>query len=1004
MNETNGILDQSGINDLPDKVKQFEMNYIKNHPGSKTCPHNIYHIISEDRNGNIVNESFGINLLTDLGFSKMYTVNIDYTDRIYRIYVGNGVFDTLDHTSSELVSPISATSAIQTKSSASAVHTKYISDLYSNEVVFYLCAGYYDYTVWDEDKTVTEIGVTLGTTNNKYLSFHAAVYDEEGHKSSFVKRVNEKLTINVYAKAYIPIEKIVNNSWNQGISCVINSSTMFQQYPSDIWDLAYIRYISYDRDVFEEHDNYVRRANSGTITDNVYTVNQPDNLSFLLSDIHAYVSEIFVSTRVDQSSAYISYNMCNSYFIFLKRLKSENPIPFRKEFYKVQSYNSSSLMYTYGYNSRDYAKDRFGQLPMTNIHISSLRMYNGQTDEWDIDVPYLEPISYLDTSFGHLRYSVRENNWISFRNDYLDYRVFINEAPEYPIKQIENSNNRVFYVSDKYWDSTTWQIIPDVNNISRELGSKRFFMMFENSFDESSDDIWITPYGRGAYTRHVLRYDYEDNAPKLNLNNGSDEDYVDFGTRTRYLYSDYEYSGKCVQNDELGYIAQDGFLIYPDSVNPNPSLPNFSEGTYSGNISGIPYIHAIGGIELPDNVIQLSGSGYDGTKPGLIWNTTRGTHIANCGCNSLLKGVRVYTITNDPTVEPTYIDFTYDTPFSVMPGMSHSDNGYLVAGWLEGANNTNCTYVIEYDVEGVTPNMYKVEGYHHAFAIDLTNLFVAIDASVTDHLHMVIYDMRNREIYREFDLPEGYTFQGIAGWGDIIYVRVLKNDVYSTFVYRIQSEMIEETILNISMMIWDKDSWESHVQRAVPGNGNIESCMVLLASYRNPYAEYHLVFKESDPLNPIEIIRRENYETSSYINWQKAQLRYVNGGKQLLLTYTGKRGISIDLSWVLNHGTITTHTSWGDIYYNGSASDSPIYHNGYIYTLLMHKRYGNTFYCRFRRHPYQLWMDLCIEGSTYTPNALMNPCRLEGENIININYQVTNIGVNEPDPYVPPEP
>jgi hypothetical protein len=293
MNETNGILDQSGINDLPDKVKQFEMNYIKNHPGSKTCPHNIYHIISEDRNGNIVNESFGINLLTDLGFSKMYTVN---GVAEYRIYVGNGVFDTLDHTSSELVSPISATSAIQTKSTASDVHTKYISDLYSNEVVFYLCAGYYDYTVWDEDKTVTEIGVTSNTTNNKYLSFHAAVYDEEGHKSSFVKRVNEKLTINVYAKAYIPIEKIVNNSWDRGIPCVINSRTMFQQYPGNYWDYIYAYYMSYNRKVCEQHSKYIRRYDSGTITDNVYTSNQTDNLSLLLSDIHAYVSEIFICT------------------------------------------------------------------------------------------------------------------------------------------------------------------------------------------------------------------------------------------------------------------------------------------------------------------------------------------------------------------------------------------------------------------------------------------------------------------------------------------------------------------------------------------------------------------------------------------------------------------------------------------------------------------------------------------------------------------------------------
>lgn len=53
--------------DMPDAVKKFEENYLKKHPGKSELSHNIYHLVSEDRDGNITGESFGINLLTDLG-------------------------------------------------------------------------------------------------------------------------------------------------------------------------------------------------------------------------------------------------------------------------------------------------------------------------------------------------------------------------------------------------------------------------------------------------------------------------------------------------------------------------------------------------------------------------------------------------------------------------------------------------------------------------------------------------------------------------------------------------------------------------------------------------------------------------------------------------------------------------------------------------------------------------------------------------------------------------
>jgi hypothetical protein len=48
-------------------------------------------------------------------------------------------------------------------------------------------------------------------------------------------------------------------------------------------------------------------------------------------------------------------------------------------------------------------------------------------------------------------------------------------------------------------------------------------------------------------------------------------------------------------------------------------------------------------------------------------------------------------------------------------------------------------------------------------------------------------------------------------------------------------------------------------------------------------------------------------------------------------------------------------------------------------------------------------MNLKIVGSTYTPNSMMNPVRIQGQ-IGSAHYSATNRGVDTPDPYVPPSP
>ena len=1026
--------------DVMKKIEEFERKYEEKHPGKSCSSHNIYHLVSEDLDGNITGEAFGINVMTDLGFEHCFTTGDSSEGNLQDLYAGDGVFQTIDPTSSSMVNIISTTPASKSNDyyQPKWQSNKWISDKHMNCSTWKLMECWFNYTVWSVDHEITELGITSRKyTGVNNLKFHAAIYDSEGQKSSFWKRVNEKLTITVYGRCMCPIEKVVNQSWDRGIPCAIRTDTMTQLSHYDYnwegnkeshhtWDNIWVRIFAYNM-----YDNYgnsatLKSPTVGSITDHIYSSNANVSTNIFLDKRYQYISDLYFTdlrTYYDVDTALYYSN-----FIFLSKIKAPNPIPFEMEFFRTQSYSTPTLKKTYcwynddfdsyGYEGMDGMRSTYGQLPMTNIHITSLTMYNGQTDAWDINVPFLEPIQYLEHGYNFLRASIYEYGYISFLDEYKWFRVYINEAPQYPIKTIYNCNSTM-YTTDAYWDTSTWTIVQNNSAISRSQGDKRYFITFDEQFNSTSD--YLKNFGDGVHTREVLRYDYEENFPKLNLNNGYGSDNVFFGARwvgdysyyaAEYIYpSTYtNYAGKAIANETYGYIAQNGFLMYPDTVDPNPARTNWTGTTHSANLQGVPYRYTIGGINL--NGDFPDGRNLDGGHRCLIWNTTRGEHIVCAGVSTYLNGCRVYTVNIDPSVAPTYQDFQYDEAFTEKPGWSNTDNGYLVVSYMAGTGNVDDTYVLKYDVTGEAVSMYKVHGYRRAFAIDLTNYFVAIDPSVTGHLGLVIYDMANEEVVDTIDdIPEGYTFAGFAGWKNFIYIRVLQAGTYSTFIYYINERMLESTPLDLKQMDWDTGSYHTHIQRAVEGSGNIESCMILFVSdgyeYYNSYT--HKLFRESEPTHPIDIIYDKKSESSSMIYNQKAWLGYTADKKQLLAAWSTKYNFVIDISWCLNHGTQTEHRTLGDHYQSSYDTYTPIYYKGFMYLLRLY--FGNTKYkesnyysiSEFYRYPYQQWMNLKIVGSTYTPNPMMNPVRIQGQ-IGSAHYSATNRGVDTPDPYVPPSP
>ena len=72
--------------DFPDNLKRFYKN-MKDSTGCNVKSHNMYLLQTTDRDGNITGEAYGINLMTNNGFQKLYDTGSSFADSA--IYIGN---------------------------------------------------------------------------------------------------------------------------------------------------------------------------------------------------------------------------------------------------------------------------------------------------------------------------------------------------------------------------------------------------------------------------------------------------------------------------------------------------------------------------------------------------------------------------------------------------------------------------------------------------------------------------------------------------------------------------------------------------------------------------------------------------------------------------------------------------------------------------------------------------------------------------------------------------
>ena len=986
-------MDDIKFEPLPKQIEEFEKKWTKNNPDRLPgyC-HNIYHLISEDMNGNVTNEMFAVNCMTDYGFRSTYVNKTYWNTDDNHIYIGSGT--SIPQTNSQsMETPISTTGSVNTNTDFTLSQQKFHPDTGILTCRFHLLSGYFNYTVFPEDKEVTEIGVGTSTTA---LYYHARVYDAQGNPSSFIKKLNERLTIHVYITGCMKIADIVNRAWNKGLYLQFEPHKWFRRRYNDWKSELVVCYDAY-HNRNSARPNYWNPFDSDTraIDGNVVTASCDSLGSRYIEGQYDYVCDVHVNGGPDAYGNYVyeRYNTANhARFLFKPKLETPEKITCFELY--TNAYDTSNISYIFGMPNDAHDRRVHGNLPVVDFDISGddagLWMYSCQDHDWTISETF---VNAKDTAYDcdYIVYSdLIQNYYVEHLGDYTDFRVFLNTRPDIPITAFTLSGTATFYATDAWWDTASWEIIPNISSIPERLQTKRYYCTLKTDSFPSSSAYPGNMFGYGDW-RYSFRATRTQPVHSITAKEGSG--WRNYGwTRTSWRGdSRTATNSKVITNDEYGYVACADWLVYPDTTDPN------AETYVNAKTSDNGYWYRY----------RLYGTGNAFSHPCLIWNTTKGDKIVVGGNTTWKNGFRVYDVNNDPTAAPTYQDYLFETSWgNDNPHWSFSNNGFVAASYISGTANVNRTYILDWygGNDNNTPVMSYIDGYHHGHIIDLTDYICAINANVVDHLSLDVIDMKTKEVYRTIDIPEGYTFQGMCGWKNWIYIRVEIGGAYSTYLYYIDRQVLISLQINYSMMIIDGSSYYSHIQRAVESSGNCESCMVMIASDRDTSNQYHMLFRSSDPENPIRILADytssteiSRYSRNANVANQAAQLRYVNDNKQLLLAIKSRRGFVIDIGRILDEGTQTL-TLDIHYWYNETASNGPsiglykdraMYVMDYAYAGSIDGQTGYYWYSFYvEYYPIENFLPHKVIGYTRTINSYHNPKQIGG--VTGLKIQLSN--------------
>lgn len=455
---------------------------------------NLYVAREYDKQGNLINTTFGSNLMTNFGIEKYMRSRSGTIPT--KIYFGFGTGQQISTNDSTLLSPYVDITNIS--GSTSGTNRNYACPLYYKKseiagepgLITCICKfmsatmGYNVTTDGRGNFSITEYGIGDSMTQ---LWTHSWVYNNIGQTASIPKTPEIQIVFDIYFCMTYTTD-LMQTCYSNGIYPILTSMETFVSNKDHIVMPQFCGSLKADRTFVSRQcysDTISWESNIITTTRNMhdFVIYGKDQVT---SDYerHAYL----------YSDGFLGYS---EGFQIAERQQLTTPEEITLyEFFNPSYLNNDGLTYNFG---KDVVDNKYA-IPITQIDIDKtnhpsygIYLYNYKTHAWDISEEFLnnpevwynetlmEPKTkryHVSTNSSTQAQTVSNNNWdmtsckIYYRNadgDIVTMYLHQNLDTSNPIIGF-NTTMSTIYCTDEYWDTSTWRLLTNTNVVPSDYG------------------------------------------------------------------------------------------------------------------------------------------------------------------------------------------------------------------------------------------------------------------------------------------------------------------------------------------------------------------------------------------------------------------------------------------------------------------------------------------------------------------------------------------------------
>ena len=599
----------------PDELNEFYRKWKSVHGDTKRIDnHNVYFLKTVDKDGNVTGEAFALNVTLKEYFRARFSTgsSIPNYQHINMCIIGNGVYadsEDVSTTDTGMRAQTYTGMATFTLSDMTRIDGSTVRWDPDNGVLWANCKvyeGYFDYVLSgiSGDLDITEIGLGNVYRDYRYLYTHALLYDNEGHRTTFTKHTGEKLIVTAYVRIFHKPE-LETRMWNKGYAFMWNpwACIGFGESNGGDWHYAsgqvnavcsgmissprYINYggtgnrINYYDDDTSSRASIICKKVASCLDGTWDDTNQISTRSIAFTDVNSLIEskdkyyDMFVAVFLNSyytTSASMSY--CSQGAIF-KPIELPSPESIEHDCVYCRSIASGDVSVNFGYvqNSKFDAR---GTLPVANMNVSYVKSYNGLTHDWDIEETLTNGNNTTNLTMFQLypwcgiymygKYKTADSIEWGRQFD----RIYANLYTAYPITSFDTT--AAIFCTDTYWDTTSWEYIPDNKNVSVSQGTKKYYIRYDGSSGisptagpsanlEYKAPMLVT---RSGYTIPTITIEQPVTLSNIDPYSNGAAGYFTWGNAIMMTF--YGTCGKRVHlsNDEMGYIYMSNKIYYPD--------------------------------------------------------------------------------------------------------------------------------------------------------------------------------------------------------------------------------------------------------------------------------------------------------------------------------------------------------------------------------------------------------------------------------------------------------